>query len=171
MISFRDFTICFSTCKGFSLTVRLYHKVESTYIPRVHITVYVPSLELRLPHPLCRKQVCPPPGTKGGEAHSPAGEVAGSPNSDDLRKSLALCLLCRLYRRTITNPVPDIISPHTSFDNRCDIHTRLDLKMMLPSVMGKHPDLMVGPPTPTIFPTNDRNFERSQFFEKIFEKI
>ncbi len=30
--------------------------------------------------------------------------------------------------------------------------------------MGKHPDLMVGPPTPTVFPTN---FERSQFFEKI----
>jgi hypothetical protein len=38
-------------------------------------------------------------------------------------------------------------------------------------VMGKHPDLMVGPPTSTVFPTNDRNFERSQFFEKIFEKI
>jgi hypothetical protein len=42
---------------------------------------------------------------------------------------------------------------------------------VLHPVMGKHPDLMVGPPTPTIFPTNDRNFERSQFFEKIFEKI
>jgi hypothetical protein len=39
------------------------------------------------------------------------------------------------------------------------------------AVMGKHPDLMVGPPTPTVFPTNDRNFERSQFFDKIFEKI
>ena len=37
--------------------------------------------------------------------------------------------------------------------------------------VGKHPDLMVGPPTSTVFPTNDRNFERSQFFEKIFEKI
>ncbi len=37
-------------------------------------------------------------------------------------------------------------------------------------VVGKHPDLLVGPPTSTVFPTNDRNFERSQFFEKIFEK-
>ena len=27
--------------------------------------------------------------------------------------------------------------------------------------MGKHPDLMVGPPTPTIFPTIGRNFEIS----------
>ncbi len=39
------------------------------------------------------------------------------------------------------------------------------------AVVGKHPDLLVGPPTATVFPTNDRNFERSQFFEKIFEKI
>jgi hypothetical protein len=45
------------------------------------------------------------------------------------------------------------------------------LSPVLGSVMGKHPDLMVGPPTSTVFPTNDRNFERSQFFEKIFEKI
>jgi hypothetical protein len=37
--------------------------------------------------------------------------------------------------------------------------------------VGKHPDLLVGQPTLTEFPTNDRNFERSQFFEKIFEKI
>ncbi len=41
----------------------------------------------------------------------------------------------------------------------------------LSAVVGKHPDLMVGQPTSTEFPTNDRNFERSQFFEKIFEKI
>jgi hypothetical protein len=41
----------------------------------------------------------------------------------------------------------------------------------LAAVVGKHPDLLVGPPTSTVFPTNDRNFERSQFFEKIFEKI
>jgi hypothetical protein len=39
------------------------------------------------------------------------------------------------------------------------------------AVVGKHPDLLVGQPTSTEFPTNDRNFERSQFFEKIFEKI
>jgi hypothetical protein len=38
-------------------------------------------------------------------------------------------------------------------------------------VVGKHPDLLVGPPTAPVFPTNDQNFERSQFFEKNFEKI
>ena len=30
--------------------------------------------------------------------------------------------------------------------------------------VGKHPDLLVGLPTSTVFQTNDRNFERSQFF-------
>ncbi len=44
-------------------------------------------------------------------------------------------------------------------------------KIHYPPVVGKHPDLLVGPPTSTVFPTNDRNFERSQFFEKNFEKI
>ena len=38
--------------------------------------------------------------------------------------------------------------------------------MAFSAVVGKHPDLLVGPPTSTVFPTNDRNFERSQFFEK-----
>jgi len=38
-------------------------------------------------------------------------------------------------------------------------------------VLGKHPDLMVGPPTATVFPTNDRKFEISQFFAKNFETI
>jgi hypothetical protein len=37
--------------------------------------------------------------------------------------------------------------------------------------VGKHPDLMVGPPTSTVFPTNDRKFEIPQFFRKKFEKI
>ena len=39
------------------------------------------------------------------------------------------------------------------------------------SVMGKHPDLMVGLPTSTVFPTNDRKFEISQFFRKKFKNI
>jgi hypothetical protein len=37
--------------------------------------------------------------------------------------------------------------------------------------VGKHPDLLVGPPTATVFPTNDRKYKKLQFFEKIFEKI
>ncbi len=45
-----------------------------------------------LPPPLSPASV--PPVPKDGGAHSPAGEGWGSPNSDDWRKSLALCLLC-----------------------------------------------------------------------------
>ncbi len=41
----------------------------------------------------------------------------------------------------------------------------------LKTVVGKHPDLLVGPPTATVFPTNDQNFEISQFFAKNFEKV
>jgi hypothetical protein len=37
--------------------------------------------------------------------------------------------------------------------------------------VGKHPDLLVGPPTATVFPTNDRKYKKSQFFKKNFEKI
>ncbi len=39
------------------------------------------------------------------------------------------------------------------------------------AVVGKHPDLLVGPPTLTVFPTNDRNVEISQFFAKNFETV
>ncbi len=35
------------------------------------------------------------------------------------------------------------------------------------SEVGKHPDLLVGPPTSPVFPTNDRKYKKSQFFEKI----
>jgi hypothetical protein len=39
------------------------------------------------------------------------------------------------------------------------------------SEVGKHPDFLVGPPTATVFPTNDRKYKKSQFFDKNFEKI
>ncbi len=64
---------------------------------RTGTTVYVPSSELGLPHPLSRKRVCPTPPTRlwvGG------GGGWGSPNSDDWRKSLALYLLCA-YQGTV----------------------------------------------------------------------
>jgi hypothetical protein len=65
------------------------------YLYKQSTTVYVPSSELGIPQPLFRKRVCPPPPcTKGKGAHSPAGGVWGSPNSEHRRKSLALCLLC-----------------------------------------------------------------------------
>jgi hypothetical protein len=57
--------------------------------------VYVPSSELGLPQPLSRKRVCPPPRTKRVGGHTRLRLRGwGSSNSDDWRKSLALCLLC-----------------------------------------------------------------------------
>jgi hypothetical protein len=57
-------------------------------------TVYVPSLELGLPHPFSRKRLCPSPGPKGGGAHSPAAKGVGESQFQRLEKRLALCLLC-----------------------------------------------------------------------------
>ncbi len=50
----------------------------------------------RTPHIINCKRVCPSPRNQrsGGRVHSPAGEGRGKPNSNDWRKSLALCLLC-----------------------------------------------------------------------------
>jgi len=61
--------------------------------------VYVPSSELGLPQPLSRKRACPPlhhPDQRvGGGGHIRLRlRGGGGPNSDDWRKSLALCLLC-----------------------------------------------------------------------------
>jgi hypothetical protein len=43
--------------------------------------------------------------------------------------------------------------------------------MRVQTELGKHPDLLVGPPTATVFPTNDRKFKISQFFAKNFEAV
>jgi hypothetical protein len=60
--------------------------------------VSVPSSELG-PHPFSCRRVCPPfPEPKGG-THSPAGEGVGGLNSDDLRKSLVLCLLSGCFHQ------------------------------------------------------------------------
>ncbi len=58
--------------------------------------MYVPSLELGLPHPFSRRRVCPPPppGPKGRGAHSPAAKGVGESQFQRLEKRLALCLLC-----------------------------------------------------------------------------
>jgi hypothetical protein len=62
-------------------------------------------LELGLAHPLFRQRVCPPaPGTKGGGAHSPAGEGLGESQFLRLEKSLALCLLCAFQMKIYFRP-------------------------------------------------------------------
>jgi hypothetical protein len=61
--------------------------------------VYVPSFS--------RKRVCPPPGPKGGGAHSPAAKGVGESQFQRLEKRLALCLLCAmrggLWRKSIND--------------------------------------------------------------------
>ncbi len=55
-----------------------------------------------LPQPLSRKRVCPPPRSKGWGGHTRLRLRGwGSSNSDDWRKSLALCLLCGLASRRV----------------------------------------------------------------------
>jgi hypothetical protein len=66
------------------------------YIYLKSTTVYVPSSELGLSHPLSRQLVCPFPRNQGGGVHSPAGEGLGESQYRRLEKSLALCLyLCK----------------------------------------------------------------------------
>ncbi len=75
---------------------------QSTYIYKeYHSVLYVSSSELGRSQPLSHQQAsvpCPPESGAGGGAHSPAGEGLGGPNSDDLRKSLALSLLCEVQQ-------------------------------------------------------------------------
>jgi hypothetical protein len=56
-------------------------------------TVYFPSSELGLSQSLSRQRVCPSPQNRGGGHTRLRARGWGSPNSDDWRTSLALCLL------------------------------------------------------------------------------
>jgi hypothetical protein len=94
-----------STDHDFPIPLRILHlqskycagvfKPQSTYIYRVPQCMS-PRRNWDSPTPSLASECAPPPQAKGGRAHSPAGEGWGSPNSDDWRKSLSLCLLCVL---------------------------------------------------------------------------
>jgi hypothetical protein len=72
-----------------------YFTLATKYVYLQSTTVYVPSSEMGLSHPPPLTSECaPPPGTKGGGHTRLRVRGWGSPNSDDWRKSLALCLLC-----------------------------------------------------------------------------
>ncbi len=68
--------------------------LSTKYLYIKSTTVYVLSLEMGLPHPFSRKRVCPPPGPKGGGAHSPTAKGVGESQFQRLEKRLALSLLC-----------------------------------------------------------------------------
>ncbi len=77
------------------VVLNLTNKIPTKYIFIYSTTLCVPSSELGLSHPLSRQRVCPSPGIKGGGGHTRLRARGWrSPNSDDWRKSLAVCLLC-----------------------------------------------------------------------------
>jgi hypothetical protein len=70
------------------MTCSILIEIFTKYVYIMSTTVYVPSSELGLSQPL-------PQNRGGGEGHTRLRVRGwGSPNSDDLRKNLALCLLC-----------------------------------------------------------------------------
>ncbi len=71
-------------------------KYMNTRTPRVPQCLPTPIVRIGTPpHSLSRKRVCTPlPKPKEGKHTSQRVRGCGGPNSDDLRKSLALCLLC-----------------------------------------------------------------------------
>ncbi len=64
---------------------------STKYIHIKSTTVYVPSLELGLSHPLSRQRVCPSPRNQrvGGGAHSRACEGLGESRFQRLQKKLS----------------------------------------------------------------------------------
>jgi hypothetical protein len=73
---------------------------QSKYIPTIYLEYHsvCPLVGIGTPHPLSRKRVCFPPGTKGGGGVHTRLRVRGwgSPNPDDWRENLVLCLLCEV---------------------------------------------------------------------------
>ncbi len=99
------------------------YKVCTVYIKNT--TVYVPSSKLGLSQPLSRQRVWPSPQNRGEGHIRMRVRGWGSPNSDDLRKSLALCLLCEgtywpacvaLWRRSAPSSGALSFLPSSSWD-------------------------------------------------------
>jgi hypothetical protein len=106
-------------CRRWSLL--LHHPTTiSTITKYVYIkstTVYVPSSELGLSQPLSRQRVFPSLQNRGvGGGHIRLRvRGRGTPNSDDLRKSLALCLLCVHNHREPKRCIGHVVSVLPTF--------------------------------------------------------
>ncbi len=85
------------TLPGFLFVGKIWSKkLNIASGPKVHKYLeyhsVCPLVGIGTPHPLSCKRVCPPPNQRGGHTHLQV-RGWGSPDSDDWRKSLALCLL------------------------------------------------------------------------------
>ncbi len=79
--------------------------VEGSYVVYIEYQSVCPFVGIESPNSIPRKRVWLPPGPKGGGGTSSlAGEGVGGLNSDDWTESLALCLLCGLYKCTCVTP-------------------------------------------------------------------
>ncbi len=78
------------------------------------------------PNPSLASECAPPPGTKGwGGGHTRVRVRGwGSPNSNDWRKGLALCLLCASQASTPTPMYPNVVSLWT-FCKWCRVMGRI----------------------------------------------
>ncbi len=73
--------------------------------------------------------------------------------------------------RRVCTPPPFCAGEDTLTERGWGVNILEDARHSSVPEVGKHPDLLVALPTATVFPTNDRKYKKSQFFEKIFEKI
>jgi hypothetical protein len=89
------------------IALSTYNVYKEYCIPRVCPLVGIGTL----PTPLSRQRVCPQPKMGGGHTHLRV-RGWGSPNSDDWRKGLALCLLCgfKYGRESYRTPYSIVIS-------------------------------------------------------------
>ncbi len=69
----------------------------TNYINTKSTTVYVPRRNWDYPNPSIASECAPPPQPGGGGHIRLRMRGWGSPNPDDWRKSLTLCLLCGTY--------------------------------------------------------------------------
>jgi hypothetical protein len=71
-----------------------YPSSQSTYLKSTHLQCMSPRRNWDSPNPSPARECAPTPGIKGRRHTRLRVKGWGSPNSDDWRKSLALCLLC-----------------------------------------------------------------------------
>ncbi len=101
-------------------------RAQSTY--KYRAPQYMsPRRNWNSPTPLAASECTLPPGPKGGEAHSPAAKGVGNPNSNDWRKSLALCLLWGTDPDPDPDPDPSLFSYRfwADWNNACKIPGRI----------------------------------------------
>jgi hypothetical protein len=112
------------------------HKVNIYIYVEYHSTYMSLRRTWESPHPLPRQRVFPSPQNQRGGGHTRLRVWGwGSPNSDDWRKSLALCLLCglshspkELSREALANSGNNLQNLNQKIEIRGSVRRFSDLK-------------------------------------------